>query len=76
MPADDDDEAEEDEEEDLADDLDDLDVDGDDENAPAAGRSKAKYMKVLRRVANRRSAAITVDLNDVKDVSLLSIFSI
>lgn len=68
LPDDDDDEAEE---EDLADEMNGLDVDEDeDDDAPGAERrSKAKYMKVLRRVANRRSAAITIDLNDIKEVS-------
>lgn len=72
IPSDDDDEAEEHEEDDemdedeLADGLDDLDVDD-----GARGRSKAKYMKVLRKVANRQSAAVTIDLNDVKEVSHL-----
>lgn len=69
LPADNDDEAEEDEDEDLADGVDDLDVDVDGDDEHAAGRSKAKYMKVLRRVANRRSAAVTIDLNDLKEVS-------
>jgi DNA replication licensing factor MCM7 len=32
-------------------------------------RSKAKYMRVLRKVANRQSAAVIIDLNDVKEVS-------
>lgn len=54
---------EEDDEDDLADGLDDLDV------GEGSGRSKAKYMKVLRKVANRQSAAVTIDLNDVKEVS-------
>lgn len=65
LPADDDEEAEE--EEDLADEVDDMDMDGDD----GVGRSKAKYMKVLRKVANRRVASVTIDLNDVKEVSLI-----
>jgi DNA replication licensing factor MCM7 len=47
----------------LADAVDDLDVNGE-------RRSKAKYMKVLRKVANRQSAAVIIDLNDVKEVSL------
>jgi DNA replication licensing factor MCM7 len=45
----------------LADAVDDLDV--------GEGRSKAKYMKILRKVANRQSAAVVIDLNDVKEVS-------
>lgn len=67
LPDDDDEEAEE---EDLANDLDELDVDEDDDAPGGERRSKAKYMKVLRRIANRRSAAVTIDLNDVKEVSL------
>ena len=47
----------------MADAVDDLDVNGEQ-------RSKAKYMKVLRKVANRQSAAVVIDLNDVKEVSL------
>jgi hypothetical protein len=65
LPDDDDQEAEEEDEEnadDLADAVDDLDVNGEE-------RSKAKYMKVLRKVANRQSAAVIIDLNDVKEVS-------
>ena len=65
IPDDDDQEAEEDDEEDadaLADAVDDLDVNGEE-------RSKAKYMRVLRKVANRQSAAVVVDLNDVQEVS-------
>ena len=45
----------------LADAVDDLDVNGEE-------RSKAKYMRVLRKVANRQSAAVIIDLNDVKEV--------
>jgi len=45
----------------LADAVDDLDVNGEE-------RSKAKYMRVLRKVANRQSAAVVIDLNDVKEV--------
>jgi hypothetical protein len=67
LPSDDDQEAEEEDaeeqEDDLADAVDDLDVNGE-------RRSKAKYMKVLRKVANRQSAAVIVDLNDVKEVRL------
>lgn len=65
LPSDDDQEAEEEDaedEDDLADAVDDLDVNGEQ-------RSKAKYMKVLRKVANRQSAAVVIDLNDVKEVS-------
>jgi hypothetical protein len=65
LPSDDDQEAEEEdaeEEDDLADAVDDLDVNGE-------RRSKAKYMKMLRKVANRQSAAVVIDLNDVKEVS-------
>lgn len=61
LPEDDDEEAEE---EDLADDVADLDVD--DENNP---RSKAKYMRVLRRVANRQTSEVIVDLADLRKVS-------
>lgn len=61
---DDDEEAEED---DLADDVADLDVDDDDEDGPP--RSKAKYMKVLRRVANRQTTEVIVDLADLRKVS-------
>lgn len=66
LPDDDDQEAEDEDEEnadDLADAVDDLDVNGEE-------RSKAKYMRVLRKVANRQSAAVVIDLNDVKEVSL------
>jgi hypothetical protein len=64
LPDDDDQEAEEEDQEDadmLADAVDDLDVNGEE-------RSKAKYMRVLRKVANRQSAAVVIDLNDVKEV--------
>ena len=64
LPDDDDQEAEEEDQEDadmLADAVDDLDVNGEE-------RSKAKYMRVLRKVANRQSAAVIIDLNDVKEV--------
>ncbi|EIW66034.1 hypothetical protein TREMEDRAFT_35470, partial [Tremella mesenterica DSM 1558] len=51
-------------------DLDVDDVDG------REGRSKAKYMKVLRKVANRQLAEVTVDLSDLRkfdnDTSLLN----
>ncbi len=67
LPADDDEEAE-DEDEELADDLDDLGVDGEDE---APGRSKAKYMKVLRNVANRQTTEVVVDLADLRKVNSL-----
>jgi len=65
LPDDDDQEAEDEDQEDadmLADAVDDLDVNGEE-------RSKAKYMRVLRKVANRQSAAVVIDLNDVKEVS-------
>lgn len=69
LPADDDEAAEEDEEE-LADDLDDLGLDG-----GRASRVKEKYLRVLRRVANRQTAEVVVDLNDLRkfdnDTSLL-----
>lgn len=74
LSADDDDEAEEDGA-DLADEMDGLDVDEDEDDiAPGAERrSKAKYMKVLRKVANRRSAEVIIDLNDIKEVSPIAI---
>jgi DNA replication licensing factor MCM7 len=50
----------------LADDLGDINVDDDDEDAPE--RSKAKYMKVLRKVANRQSAEVVIDLADLRRV--------
>jgi DNA replication licensing factor MCM7 len=64
LPADDDEEAEED----LADEINDLDVDDNDEREE---RSKAKYMKVLRRVANRQTAEVVIDLADLRKVSRL-----
>jgi len=60
--------ADDDEDEELADDLDDLGVDGEDE---APGRSKAKYMKVLRNVANRQTTEVVVDLADLRKVNSL-----
>lgn len=63
--ADDDDEAES--EEDLADDLDDMNVDGD---GARDGRSKAKYMRLLRKVANRQTTEVVIDLSDLKKVCL------
>ena len=68
LPANDDEEAD-DEEEDLADDLDELDVDGDGEGPD---RSKAKYMKVLRKVANRQTSEIIVDLADLRKVRCIA----
>ena len=69
LPADDDEEAEdeeaEDEEDILADELEGMDV------AADPGRSKAKYMKTLRRVANRRTAEVVVDLADLQKVSVM-----
>jgi len=66
LPADDDEEAEED----LADDINDLGVDDDDERGQ---RSKAKYMKVLRRVANRQTAEVVIDLADLRKVRRLDV---
>ena len=63
IPADDDEEAEDEEE--LLDDLDGIDID-DDEHAQ---RSKAKYMKKLRKVANRQTSEVVVDLADLRKVS-------
>lgn len=63
LPADDDEAAEED---DLADDINDLGVDDGDATEE---RSKAKYMKVLRRVANRQTAEVIIDLADLRKVS-------
>ena len=62
LPANDDEEAEDD----LADDLDDMafDADGDEQGE----RSKAKYMRVLRKVANRQTAEVVVDLADLRKV--------
>ncbi|ORY33036.1 MCM2/3/5 family-domain-containing protein [Naematelia encephala] len=66
LPVDDDEEAEEDEEEeDLADEVDDMDL----QDGNRAGRSKAKYMKILRKVANRRTAEVVVDLADLRRYS-------
>lgn len=45
--------------------MDDLSLGG-----PREGRSKAKYMKVLRRVANRQTAEVIVDLADLKKVRI------
>ncbi|KAK4687318.1 DNA replication licensing factor MCM7, partial [Tremellales sp. Uapishka_1] len=61
LPDDDDEEAESEEEEELADDLDDL--------AVGEERSKAKYMKVLRKVANRQTTEVVIDLGDLKKFS-------
>ena len=58
IPSDDDDAAEDD----LVENADDLDMDG------GASRSKAKYMKVLRKVANRQTSEVVVDLADLKKV--------
>jgi DNA replication licensing factor MCM7 len=69
LPADDDEEAEDDGE-DLADDLNDLDVDGED---GLPGRSKAKYMKVMRKVANRQTSEVVIDLADLRKVCPLTI---
>jgi DNA replication licensing factor MCM7 len=66
LPSDDDEDAEEeDNEDDLEDGLDNLSVDG------RVERSKAKYMKVLRKVANRQTSEVIVDLGDLIKVSCL-----
>ncbi len=49
----------------MADGLDGMAVDGDRE---VPGRSKAKYMKVLRKVANRQTSEVVVDLADLRKV--------
>lgn len=61
--ADDDDEAES--EDDLADDVNDMNMGG-----PGEQRSKIKYMKLLRKVANRQTTEVVIDLSDLKRVSL------
>jgi DNA replication licensing factor MCM7 len=68
---DDDDEAEDDEDdaESLADGMSEVDMDG-----AREGRSKAKYMKVLRKVANRQTTEVVVDLGDLKKVCLEWLF--
>ncbi|WWD21313.1 hypothetical protein CI109_105797 [Kwoniella shandongensis] len=67
LPSDDDEEAEDEDEDegDLADDLSDLDVD----EGERRHREKAKYMRVLRKVANRQTAEVVVDLADLKKFS-------
>jgi DNA replication licensing factor MCM7 len=55
IPADDDEEAEED---DLAEEMEDMDVDG----------TRSKYMKVLRKVANRQTSEVVIDLADLRKV--------
>lgn len=67
LPVDDDDEAEEDT---LADDVADLGM-RDDEDA--LRRSKLKYMKILRRVANRQTEEVIIDLADLRKVRELCI---
>ncbi|TXT09090.1 hypothetical protein VHUM_02564 [Vanrija humicola] len=62
LPEDDDDEAES-EAESVADDLDDLDVDDDGEH------SKAKYMRIMRRVANRQTSEVVIDLANLQEFS-------
>ena len=66
LPADDDEEAEDE----LADDMDDLDFDGDSDGNEQGQRSKAKYMRVLRKVANRQTAEVVVDLADLRKVGM------
>lgn len=61
LPDNDDEEAEDD----LADAVDDMDMDGDSQDGE---RSKAKYMRVLRKVANRQTAEVVVDLADLRKV--------
>jgi DNA replication licensing factor MCM7 len=63
LPADDDEEAED--EDDVADEMDGMDVD----DGEGEGRSKAKYMRVLRKVANRQTAEVVIDLGDLRKVS-------
>jgi DNA replication licensing factor MCM7 len=63
LPADDDEEAED--EDDMADEMDGMDVD----EGEGEGRSKAKYMRVLRKVANRQTAEVVIDLGDLRKVS-------
>lgn len=70
IPANDDDAAEESSDEEI-DDFADLDLEDE-----AEGRSKAKYMKIMRKVANRQTTEVVVDLNDLQqfdeDRSLLT----
>jgi hypothetical protein len=67
IPSDDDEDAEGD----LADEMDGMDVGGDGSDGEGQGeeRSKAKYIRVLRKVANRQTAEVVVDLADLRKVS-------
>lgn len=64
IPDNDDDEADSDAEE-LADDLSDMGVNGEGDR-----RTKAKYMRMLRKVANRQTSEVVVDLADVRNASV------
>ena len=50
----------------MAADVGDMDMGGEGE-----GRSKAKYMKLLRRIANRQTTEVVIDLSDLKKVYFL-----
>lgn len=63
IPDDDDAEAEDDSADEIED-LDDLDLDNDENQ----GRSKAKYMRIMRKVANRQTTEVVIDLNDLQSV--------
>ena len=45
-----------------------MDVEG---HGEAQRRSKAKYMKVIRKVANRQKSEVVVDLADLRKVRCL-----
>ncbi|KAG7563153.1 hypothetical protein FFLO_01461 [Filobasidium floriforme] len=65
IPRDDDDEAEDDvesEDEDLLDDMEDMNVEGQD----GGRRTKAKYMKMFTKVANRQLNDVVIDLGDLQ----------
>lgn len=34
-----------------------------------AGRSKAKYMRIMRKVANRQTSEVVIDLKDIQQVN-------
>mgnify|MGYP002718906515 CR=1 FL=1 len=70
LPGNDDDEAEDEDE--LADDVADLGVGEHD----VPGRSKAKYMRALRRVANRQTEEVVIDLADLRKVCLVGDHSV
>jgi hypothetical protein len=57
------------EEDALVDDMDDMEMEGD-EGRPS--RTKTKYMKLLRKVANRQTTEVVIDLSDLKKVGLSS----